>query len=271
MAMEAWLSKHPYLRSIAEFHAEVSDVVATIPFTYAHIPNWHKYLDDYKKGISVLKSSHEVIIREEVQRIIASFLQALVRVPSPDSIKQQGMELHHEFQTKPRELTTWLLGKGNDAPFTPSHPGLLRHIGWTALAHYLAPLVSAFERWRDEELWMQRYCPVCGSGPSMAQLVGADPGRRRLLFCGCCRARWQFRRIGCPFCENSSDHELSALLIDEEKRLRIDYCHVCLGYLKTYNGEGQECLMLADWTSLHLDFLAKDRGLKRLATSLFEV
>jgi FdhE protein len=30
-------------------------------------------------------------------------------------------------------------------------------------------------------------------------------------------------------------------------------------------------VLLADWTSLHLDVLAKDRGLKRLADSLYDL
>jgi hypothetical protein len=30
-------------------------------------------------------------------------------------------------------------------------------------------------------------------------------------------------------------------------------------------------VLLADWTSLHLDLLARDRGLKRMAGSLYEV
>jgi hypothetical protein len=55
------------------------------------------------------------------------------------------------------------------------------------------------------------------------------------------------------------------------RRLRIDYCEACRGYLKTYDGQGNEQLMLADWTSLHLDLLAHDRGLKRLAPSLYEL
>jgi Molybdopterin oxidoreductase Fe4S4 domain len=52
---------------------------------------------------------------------------------------------------------------------------------------------------------------------------------------------------------------------------RIDYCEACRGYLKTYNGKGNEHVLLADWTSLHLDLLARDRGLKRLAASLYEI
>jgi len=59
--------------------------------------------------------------------------------------------------------------------------------------------------------------------------------------------------------------------ISGEGGLRIDYCEACGDYLKTYNGEGKEGWLLADWTSLHLDILARDRGLKRLAGSLYEL
>ena len=105
----------------------------------------------------------------------------------------------------------------------------------------------------------------------MAQLVGSDPGRLRLLSCGCCGTRWRFSRVGCPFCQNANDHRLSALTIEGEKYLRIDYCQSCQAYLKTYDGVGSETLLLADWTSLHLDIIARDRGLKRLTTSLYEL
>jgi hypothetical protein len=32
-----------------------------------------------------------------------------------------------------------------------------------------------------------------------------------------------------------------------------------------------QAFFLADWTSLHLDIIAQDRGLKRLANSLYEL
>jgi FdhE protein len=105
----------------------------------------------------------------------------------------------------------------------------------------------------------------------MAQLVGTDPGRRRFLSCGCCGTRWQYRRTGCPFCENAEDHRLAVVMVEGEGGLRIDYCESCSGYLKTYDGVGSEALLLADWTSIHLDIIARDRGLKRLAASLYEL
>ena len=53
--------------------------------------------------------------------------------------------------------------------------------------------------------------------------------------------------------------------------MRIDYCDACSGYLKTYDGEGSESVLLADWTSLHLDVIALERGLVRAAGSLYEL
>ncbi len=73
----------------------------------------------------------------------------------------------------------------------------------------------------------------------MAQLVGVDTGRMRLLSCGRCGTRWQFKRTGCPFCETDSQQLASVAL-------------------------------LADWSSLHLDLIAHERGLKRMAASLYE-
>jgi FdhE protein len=59
--------------------------------------------------------------------------------------------------------------------------------------------------------------------------------------------------------------------IEGEGGLRIDYCEACSGYVKTYEGQGSESVLLADWTSLHLDIIARDRGLNRYAGSLYQL
>ena len=63
---------------------------------------------------------------------------------------------------------------------------------------------------------------------------------------------------------------MTVLAIEGEGGLRIDHCKKCRGYLKTFNGTGSEDIMLADWSSLHLDILAMDRGLERRARSLYD-
>jgi len=271
ISQDAWLESHPYLRPVADFHAQVATAAADIPIAAVYLPNLDRYLGDYQAGIPLLRSSHASINFEAAASLVVSLVDGFCSKPLPEKLAEETRVLNAQLRSEldaPHRAVAWLLG--NNA-FVPEHPGLLRYLGWSVLARYLGPLVDAYGRWRDEDRWLRSYCPTCGSGPSMSQLVGIDPGRQRFLSCGCCGTRWRFRRIGCPFCETPEAQRLAVLAIEGERSLRIDYCESCGAYLKTYNGEGSEGLLLADWTSLHVDLIASDRGLKRLASSLYEL
>jgi FdhE protein len=56
-----------------------------------------------------------------------------------------------------------------------------------------------------------------------------------------------------------------------EESFRIDHCNECNGYIKTYLAEGDEELFLADWSTLHLDVIARQQGFERKANSLYEL
>jgi FdhE protein len=270
MTEDTWLASHPYLRSIAEFDAQIATAAASLPSGGARTPNWEDYIGDYQARIPLLRSSHVAIDFQPAEAILVSLVESLAAKPLPEKLAAECRVLDNQLRemNAARRAVAWLL---DDEVFKPAHPGLTRYLGWTALARYLRPIVDAFSSWRDEERWFCGYCPTCGSPPAMAQLVAFEPGHLRLLSCGFCGTRWRYRRIGCPFCESAGDHRLSAVAIDGEKHLRIEFCESCRAYLKTYNGEGSESLFLADWTSLHLDVIARDRGLKRLANSLYEL
>ncbi len=196
MTQDVWLESHPYLRPVADFHAQVALAAAAIPSGSALIPNWDNYHGDYQAGIPLLRSLCAAIDFEPAEAILVSLIESMasMRVPEKLSLecRASGAQLHSELNA-PRRAVAWLLG---DGAFEPAHPGLLRYLGWTAFAKFLNPLRNAFATWRDEEQWHRSYCPTCGAPPAMAQLVGVDPGRLRLLSCGCCETRWQFRRIG---------------------------------------------------------------------------
>jgi FdhE protein len=245
---DGWLAKHPYLQPVGELHALVDATVDAVAIPAAGIPNWAEYIEDFHAGVPLLQSSTVAIDVSHLENTVLSLLERLTA--SSGTLAEQCRVLRAQV---------------------PAHSGLLRYLGWAVMVRYLAPVVQSFEQWRNEERWLRNYCPACGAPPAMAQLVGIDPGRLRLLSCGCCRTRWRYRRTGCPFCENRDDHRLAVLDIEGEGGLRIDYCESCRGYLKTYNGAGHETILLADWTSLHLDIIARDRGLKRLAGSLYEL
>jgi len=272
LTLDGWLERHAYLRPVAQLCAQIERAAAGLDAESPRPPDWDDYADDFREGVPLLRSLGAAIDLEPAGRMVGALLER-VAADSPDGggkIASEASALASELRTLPESpslVAAWLLG---DEAFEPPSPGLLRYVGWTATARYLFPLVDAFARWRDEEKWHRKYCPTCGSAPAMAQLVGVDPGRQRFLCCGGCGTRWRYRRTQCPFCENDSQR-LSVVAVEGEGGLRIDFCEACKGYLKTYDGQGNEAVLLADWTSLHLDLLALDRGLKRMAASLYEL
>jgi len=271
MTLDHWLASHPYIRPIADFHALVKAAAINLSMASVCLPNWQNYLKDYRAGVPMLRSSEVTIDFAPAGAAVLSLMRDLASQPLPEEFAAENRDLKIQLGSElegPHRAIEWLL---DEEVFRPAHPGLCRYLSWIVLARYLRPLLEAFSRWREEDRWLHNYCPACGSPPAMSQLVGVDPGRMRFLSCGCCGSRWRFRRIGCPFCTNSDDHRLAILVVEGENELRIDYCNSCSAYLKTYVGQGNESLLLADWTSLHLDLIACDRGLKRMASSLYEL
>jgi FdhE protein len=271
IALDAWLAGHPYLEPLARFTAEVNAAAGEIEAPRAAIPAWEDYARDFEGGLPLLKSDSIRIDLEPAGEMALALVRRLsARSAAGGPMAADVSAVESDLARRPdapRRVVEWLLG---DDSLAPASPGLLRYLGWTVMARYLLPVVEASGAWRDDERWLRKYCPTCGSSPAMAQLIGADPGRRRLLSCGCCGTRWQYKRTGCPFCESDSQR-LASVTVEGEAGLRIDYCESCRGYLKTYDGQGNEAILLSDWTSLHLDLLAHDRGLKQLAVSLYEL
>jgi FdhE protein len=270
MTQEVWASDYSYLQQLADFHVKVATAVASASVPCADVPIWKDYIQDFRAGVPLLHSTAVAVDLRPAETILASLVETLASQTLPRRTAGEILALAaelHGCQDIQGRLVAWLIREGE---FTSNYRGLLRYLGWTALRRFLSPIVDAFAQWRDEEQWLRGYCPTCGSLPAMAQLVGIDLGRMRLLSCGCCGTRWRFWRTGCPFCENKDDRQIVAVAIEGEAGLRIDYCLSCGGYLKTCSGARDEFFM-QDWTCLHLDVIARDRGLKRLAASLYEL
>ena len=233
MTLNEWVAAHPFLEGVARLQARIESAANTVSVPSLSFPDWEDYREDFAAGVPLLGSAAVALDVSPVDTAVP--------------------------------LVMDLLG-----PDDAARPGLHYYVRCVMLSSALQPVVRAFAEWRDDERWLRPYCPTCGSPPAMAQLVGVDPGRLRLLSCGHCATRWRYGRTTCPFCEAPS-HRLSALAVEGQGGLRIDYCEACRAYLKTYNGQGDERVMLADWTSLHLDALAQDRGLVRRGASLFDL
>ncbi len=269
MTLDDWLRSHRFLEPLARVRLRIDAAVDAAVTPLPAPSDWDVYVEDFATGVPLLHSQAPIDLEPAGDAVVAVVHSLASDVGYPalaEDAAALSSQLRHDNLAR-RHVVDWLLG---DETWEPARGGLLRSVGWITLSAALRPVVQAFAEWRDHDRWLWRYCPTCGAQPAMAQLVGVDPGRRRLLVCGRCTSQWRYGRTGCPFCETAS-HRLASVGVDGEGGLRIDYCEACRGYLKTYSGQGDERVLLADWTSLHLDVVARDRGLKRLATSLYDL
>lgn len=268
-----WIAQHPYLEGVAAFQALVEGAAAGAA-PLARRPDWDAYAADLAAGVPLLRSAAAGLdAAPEAAAALAAIAARLAAEDLPPALAESVRALDGELREDPRAgkaAIAWLVC-GAPEKGDADGGGLVRHLGWTALQRVLAPVVAEFGAWRDEERWRRGECPTCGALPTLGELVTVAEGRGRRLACGCCRTRWTFDRVACPFCGNADAQQLGSLEVEQEPGLRLDVCEACKGYVKVATGAGDTELFLADWPTLHLDVLARDRGYRRLGASLFEL
>lgn len=132
--------------------------------------------------------------------------------------------------------------------------------------------------WNVEGAWRQGYCPVCGSGPSIAYLDRpvfdeknaflAGGGGKKHLHCSLCGTDWTFRRGACPFCGKEGAGVME-ILKEAGNALgeRLDWCTRCKTYCPTVDLRQREATPDMDALALgmlHLDMVAAKKGLQPL-------
>jgi FdhE protein len=130
---------------------------------------------------------------------------------------------------------------------------------FTALASRLS--ADAVER-------SERGCPVCGSPPVAAVVLGDD--KVRYAACSLCASRWHLVRVKCATCQATGG--LSYLAIDGGPGgVKAEACSSCRTYLKVFYLEarpGAEPLA-DDAATLALDLLVAEEGFARGGVNLF--
>jgi len=115
--------------------------------------------------------------------------------------------------------------------------------------------------------WNNGACYVCGAQATLAELQ--DNNQSKHLRCGACGADWEFPRLQCMYCRNEDHTGLRYLYSDKDnERLRLEVCDRCHGYLKVISSfapTDPEMLVVEDLASLHLDYLARERGYSRVS------
>lgn len=272
MTPERWLEKHPYLAPITRFHGLVEEALSAAPVEPLAAPRLDGYGPELERGVPFLASvAHGVDAVPAAAAALRGACERLAARELPAGVAPQLAALRAQLARSPDEparVVAWALA-GADPAEAPLGAGVAAFLSWMALRRVLAPALEALAAWRGDR-WTRGDCPTCGAQPAMAQLVADGDVRHRRLSCGRCGTSWRYRRFACPHCTNEEPDRLSALEAGGEGApLRLDWCDACQGYVKTYAGEGDEALLLSDWSTLHLDALAAGRGLRRAGASLY--
>ena len=269
-AQDRWIESHPYLREVAEFQQKILAAFAAAPASAIAAPDWDQVLAQYRQGTPLLENHGQIIYAPAAGEVLYFGLDRLLQDGLPQSILPSAQVLLDHLRPGAAARTAAIEWVYNGDPSRPpvDSAGLLRLLGWSAMVRTLAPVLNSFAELRKEEDWARGYCPVCGAPPALGCIQANTP---RLLACGYCRTTWQFRRIGCAFCDNVDPNELEVFTSEEEPLFRLDHCKLCKGYVKTYTGQDNMELFLADWASLHLDLLARQHGMERKAGALLEL
>jgi FdhE protein len=113
--------------------------------------------------------------------------------------------------------------------------------------------------------WAEGYCPICGAWATLAENRGLE--RTRRLRCGRCGGDWQSTPMQCPFCKTLDHNQLATLAPDQGgESQKVETCRSCQGYLKSITALRKwspDEVVLADLSSVELDFVALDRGFSR--------
>jgi FdhE protein len=143
--------------------------------------------------------------------------------------------------------------------------GLMKMLLVSSIKPYMEKFAETMAGKYDADSWMRPTCPVCGSGPYIAELRGKEG--RRILHCPLCAAEWGYDRIKCTHCGNDDQETLSYFYAEEDgPGHRVDVCNKCKGSLKTVDSrefETDVIPMLEDWVTIHLDLRAVKEGYKR--------
>jgi formate dehydrogenase maturation protein FdhE len=132
-------------------------------------------------------------------------------------------------------------------------------------------LSSARAHLEDTE-WGRGVCPFCGAPPGFIDVV--EGGHRRLA-CHFCGGAWGFAKLRCPLCGVEGTEPLYRLKAEgADEGYVVSGCRRCHAYLKEldrrerWNGGPA---LLEDWSTPHLDVVARREGYRKPVPALLDL
>jgi formate dehydrogenase maturation protein FdhE len=201
----------------------------------------------------------KALVNETFHRVACLFAEyPEILGPVPETL------ISAAFSLPPEWIGAWFNGEGISLEINgESHPLLVPTLIQQTLRPFLIGYAQAFKGGFDQDKWRRSNCPVCGAKPEMAFLekeVGA-----RWCLCSACTTEWLFKRMQCPYCDNTQGTTLS-YLGSEDGLYRLYFCEECKCYLKAVDLRKTTrdlVLPLESLTTVAMDAQAQEKGYHR--------
>lgn len=274
--IECWVKQNPYLKQIAHLQKVIVNVLDNTENSIEYFVHKEKILINMKKGIPVLKLDIiNSVLKEDAANKFNQIVNALAEAEISPKITEYCHKLKDLF-TKNTKMESRIIEQVietnssffDELTLNEINEGFVLFLSWKALSSALEPLKTKVKNIQKDVVWTKPYCPVCGQLPAMGKLIFFKQGQKRELVCGCCQTHWIDTSIACPYCNNDTQ---GTIKLNDVTDFIIIYCEKCKCYLKTFTGNENEKVALADWSTLHLDLICKSWGLQRIGYRLYEI
>jgi FdhE protein len=264
-ALEKARTQNPELADFYEFHQKVLSLQHEAK---AQIAATLEMLDQkvlrarLRQGLPQLSLAQLPLEAEGFSRLATEIAKALGQYDPELAAGTDGLEGIDWLSLAGRRFEQGMANEGEEEAPKETKMGLAEMAADLALQPYLEWAAEQVMPHVDQESWKRGYCPVCGGAPDFAVLV-EETGARYLL-CSRCRSQWLYKRLRCPFCDNT-DHTKLLYYPSEDEVYRLYVCQVCKHYLKAIDlrkATHRVVLAVEPLLTVAMDLAAREEGYK---------
>ena len=263
--LEQARTQNPELADFYEFHQKVfrlqheaqAQITATLEMLDPEVLRAR-----LRQGLPQLSSAQLPLEAESFGRLATEIAQALLQYDPKLAAGTDGLREIDWLSLAGKRFEQGMASEGEEEAPEEAEMGLVETAVDLALQPYLEWAAEQVRPHIHQELWKQGYCPVCGGRPDFALLEG-EAGARHLL-CSRCRSQWLYKRLQCPFCDNT-DHTKLLYYPSEDEVYRLYICQVCKHYLKAIDlrqAAHRVILAVEPLLTVAMDLAAQEQGYK---------
>ena len=267
--------RRAFAASLAPY-GEILDRWATAPEPASAL-DWSaaRCRETWARGIPLLAEASPPLVADDLEDLLGGVMEQLAALdPARASALQRLAAAWDARAVTPASLLPSREGIGDGAAEAAS--GLDGEAVAVLAGATLRPALEAWLAPTRPHLegtdWSRGVCPFCGAPPGFIDVI--EGGHRRLA-CHLCGGAWGFAKLRCPLCGVEGTEPLYRLKAEgADEGYVVSGCRRCRGYLKEldrrerWNGGPP---LLEDWSTPHLDFVARREGYRKPVPALLDL